>query len=343
MLCEESVSEFYKNKIEEEEKYTKNGPLKRVIYKDKLYESSMKYGVKNDFAGDDLYAINDSNTILHKYKNRLLVLVTNQCACECAYCFRQVNRRTSIVQLSIEEITKNVINYLKEHKFVKEVILSGGDPILLGKEKIEYFLQKISSETHIKDFRLHTRTIVYSPSLITEDIIELLAKYNIRLVFHIVHPYEICKCVENKITEIQKKGIRCYNQFPMLRGINDHIDIIVCLLYKLDNCGVRNLSIFVTDPLNCIEEYRVSIKRCYNMWQELETEYPAWMNSTKMVFDSAIGKVNIKDLLEYDEEKCGYWFKRAGEKIFFNDISKDIDVPGDKEIMLWRKQFEEVK
>lgn len=342
-LCGEIVNAFYKEKIEQEEKYVKDGPLKKVIYKDEIYKASEKYGVFNDYAGDDLYSINDSDTILHKYSDRLLVLVTSQCVCECAYCFRQVNRMTSIAKLSIDEITKNVINYVKEHREIKEVIISGGDPIILGAKKLAYFLEKISMETQIKDFRLHTRAIAYAPDLIAEDIMELLAKYDVRLVFHIVHPYEICACVEDKMKEIQKKGIRCYNQFPLLRGINDNVEVIACLLYMLDQNRVRNLSIFITDPLNCIEEYRVSIKRSYEMWQELEISYPAWLNATKMVFDSGIGKVNIKDLLEFDEEKCGYWFKRGEKRIFFPDIPKEIDVPGDLKSMLWKDRIEEKK
>ncbi len=339
----ELVNEFYKRKIEEEEKYVKNGPLKRVIYKDKCYGSSTQYGVVNDYAGDNLYAIDESDTILHKYSNRLLVLVTSKCICECAYCFRQVNRRTNISEVAIEKITDNVIDYVNNHKEVKEVIISGGDPIILGAKKLSYFLEKISKETHIRDFRLHTRSIVHSPDIITKEIIELLAKYDVRLVFHIVHPYEICTYVEDKIKEIQKKGIRCYNQFPLLRGINDNVKVIASLLYLLDNNRIRNLTIFITDPLIDIEEYRVSIRRSYEIWAELEMNYPAWLNATKMVFDSSIGKIAIKDMIELDEEKQGYWFRRGEKKIFFPDIPEEIDEAGDLNSMLWKDKGDKIQ
>ena len=307
-----------------------------MIYKDACYGVSEQYGVINDYAGDNIYAIDESDTILHKYSDRLLVLVTSKCVCECAYCFRQVNRRTSISEISIEQITDNVINYVNNHKEIKEVIISGGDPIILGEKRLAYFLENISNSTHIRDFRLHTRTIVYSPDLITKDIIHLLAKYNVRLVFHIVHPYEICTYVESKITEIQRDGVRCYNQFPLLRGINDNVKVIASLLYILDSNKIRNLSIFITDPLVDIEEYRVSIKRSYNIWENLEMNYPAWLNSTKMVFDSSVGKIAIKDMIEYDEEKQGYWFKRGDKKMFFPDIPEEVDKEGDVNVMLWK-------
>lgn len=334
------VSEFYKKKIEEEEKYVKNGPLKKVIFKDENYGVSEQFGVFNDYAGDNIYAIDETDTVLHKYANRLLVLVTSKCVSECGYCFRQTNRRTCISEIEIEETTRKVVEYVNAHSEVKEVIVSGGDPITMGASKLSYFYEKLAENTHVRDFRLHTRSIVYSPELITKEIIDVLAKYDVRLVFHIVHPYEICECVEAKVREIQKAGIRCYNQFPMLRGINDNIEVLVALLYVLDKNRIRNLSIFITDPLICIEEYRVSIRRSHEMWTELQLNYPAWLNSTKMVFDSSIGKIGIKDLDRYDEERQGYWFKRGEKDMFFPDIPEEIDVPGKVENMLWKKGVE---
>ena len=331
------VSDFYKKKIEEEEKYVKNGPLKKVIFRCENYGASKQFGVDNDYAGDNIYAIDETDTILHKYANRLLVLVTSNCISECGYCFRQTNRRTCISEVEIEVITKKVVDYVNAHNEVKEVIISGGDPIILGAAKLSYFIENVIKNTHVRDVRLHTRSIVYSPDLITKDIIDVLAKYDVRLVFHIVHPYEICTYVEAKMKEIQKAGVRCYNQFPLLRGINDNVEVLTSLLYVLDKNRIRNLSIFITDPLICIEEYRVSIGRSYEMWKELELNYPAWLNATKMVFDSSIGKISIKDLLRFDEEKQGYWFKRGEKEMFFPDIPKEIDVPGNVENMLWKK------
>lgn len=335
--CEETISAFYRNKIREEEKYVEYGPLKRAVQKDVHYQNSSEYGVENDFAGDDMCAIDSSNAILHKYSDRLLVLMTRKCVSECAYCFRQVNRQTNIAELEVIEITNRVIAYLKQHDTVKEVILSGGDPILLGDEKLAYFFKRVSSETNIKNFRLHTRSIVYMPDLLADSVIKVLSDYHVRLIFHIIHPYELCDTVKQKIKFICDSGIRCYNQFPLLRGINDHVAVISELLYILDQNRVRNLSIFITDPLNCIEEYRVSIKRCYEMWQCLETQYPSWINATKMVFDSSIGKVNIKNLIEYDRDRGGYWFQRQDKKIFFKDIPGEVDTPGDLTAMLWKK------
>ena len=209
---------------------------------------------------------------------------------------------------------------------------------MLGAEKIEKILAELCERTDVRNYRLHTRSIVYAPELINQEIIKVLSKYNVRTVFHVIHPYEICNIVEKKVTEIVQAGVRCYNQFPLLRGINDHIMVITKLLEILDQNRIRNLSIFVTDPLNSIEEYRVSIRRSFEMWTELELCYPSWLNSTKMVFDSQIGKVHIKDIIMYDEEKEGYWFARGKEKIFFKDIPSDKEKPGVLTEMLWKER-----
>ncbi len=330
---------LYDKKVQEEQEALKGkrGPLERAILKDINYVIKGDSGVKNDYAGDNIYTINDENTILHKYDNRLLVLVTKNCVKSCAYCFRQINLETSIEEEKehFEKLVNQVILYLSNHLEINEVILSGGDPITLGYEKLKYFFEKIRNMSNINDIRLHTRAIVYEPSLITKDIIELLNIYNVRIVFHIIHPYEICEIVKEKICEIICSGVRCYNQFPLLRNINDNIEVISKLLFLLDMNHVRNLTIFIPDPIILLEEYRVSIKRILEIAQQLETSYPAWISATRFVFDSANGKVSISNLVEIDEEKNIAVFVKNGKKVIFPDLPQSIDVKGDLVTMLW--------
>ncbi len=91
------------------------------------------------------------------------------------------------------------------------------------------------------DIRIHTRSIVYEPSVFTKKMIDLLSKYNVRLVFHINYPYELDDVVEKKINEIRQSGIRMYSQFPLLRGINDNSKVLIKLLIKMDELNIRPL------------------------------------------------------------------------------------------------------
>lgn len=92
---------------------------------------------------------------------------------------------------------------------VKEVILSGGDPLSVGYENLSYVLENLKEW----NVRIHTRSVVYDPSIIDNKIIELLSKYNVRLVFHINHPYEICETVEEKIKKYTKIILKCMLNF----------------------------------------------------------------------------------------------------------------------------------
>lgn len=326
----------YGSTLDEEKKFFERkeeneiGPLSRALLRTK---SDGKYGVYNDYAGDDIYAINNNKTIIHKYKDRLLILVTDKCVMQCAYCFRQVNLGEFVHQ-DFEALVDDVISYLHKHPEIEEVIFSGGDPITLGAENLEYFYERIVSEAEVKHFRLHTRSIVYAPEMLSEEILSCLKKYDVRLIFHIIHPYEVYDEVEKKIKEIIDCGIRCYNQFPILRNVNDDVCVLKRLLETLDKNHVRNLTMFIPDPLNMLEEYRVSIGRVATMFEEMETTMSSWINSTRCMFDSVDGKISIKNLIKI-EANIAYF--RKGEKIVeFPDIPAEIDIPGKVENMLWK-------
>lgn len=174
--------------------------------------------------------------MIRKYEERVLLLVTESCFSNCQYCFRQdiLSEGKSVKKsLDAEDVGK-IVAFLKRNPEISEAILSGGDPMTLDVRNLEMIFKRLSEETPVKSFRLHTRSVAYDPKSLTAEKIDLLAKYDVRLVFHIVHPYEICDTVEKKIREIRAKGIRMYNQFPLLRGINDHHQVLIEHLGKLD-------------------------------------------------------------------------------------------------------------
>lgn len=327
---------LYEDILYEEKKYFTercyrgNGPLTHSLVRT---ESMGKYGVHNDYAGDDVYAVNEKHTIIHKYSDCVLILATKQCVKRCAYCFRQINL-DFFEETDFYEFANSVLEYLKKHEEVEELILSGGDPITLGADKLQYLLAAIACNTKVNNFRLHTRSIVYAPDMISDEIIAVLKKYDVRLIFHIIHPYEIYDAVEEKIAKIHQMGIRCYNQFPILRNINDNVKILKNILDLLDRNRVRNLTMFIPDPLNTLEEYRVSIKRVAAMYDELEKTTRSWINATRCMFDSVQGKISIKNLLRIENNIA--YFKKNDEIVEFPDIPDDVDIPGDLSKMLWR-------
>lgn len=328
-----AITNFYKRKVNEEQDFlnSRQGPLSRVVEIDDniILEN---YGVINDFAGDEIYKVNDEGTILHKYKDRILVLVTEKCISNCAYCFRQKKLYDSAID--IEKLLDQLEMYLDNNTGVKEVIISGGDFMAYNFKVISEILGRIKGRRDI-DIRLHTRAIVFEPALFTEEIIELFEHYDVRLYFHIVHPYEICDIVKNKILKIAGK-IRCYNQFPLLHGINDNVEVIKMLIQKLDECRVKNVVIYVADPLSFLGQYRVPIRSCLKLKHDLEETSPSWMNSFRMVFDSSYGKVNIDRFIQKDLDKQICYFNHKGQIVEFPDFPEELYEESDIKFLLWK-------
>lgn len=231
---------------------------------------------------------------------------------------------------NIENKVKVLKEYLKQNPGIKEVILSGGDPLTIGYNNMKFVLEELANY----DIRIHTRGIVYDPSIFTEKVISLLSKYKVRLVFHINHPYEIDDIVESKINEIRTQGIRMYSQFPLLRGINDNAKVLIELLKKMDELNIRPLSIFIPDPISYGAVNRISVERIEKIIDEVNWKTPSWINSVRFVMDTTIGKVRRENIIKR-EGKC-LTFMREGKTVEYYDLDDGIDVPSDINILLWK-------
>lgn len=329
------ITDFYKKKILEEiDNIGIGGPLYRSVIpvKDKI---ELKTSVETrDYVEEEKHnPVDNCDYIIQKYDNRLVFIITDVCFAHCQYCFRTYNL-SKFQQSNLKETIKNKIQvlkkYLKDNPTIKEVIFSGGDPLSIGYENMKYALDELKEW----DIRIHTRAIVYEPSIFDDNIIKLLSDNNVRLVFHINHPYEIDDTVEKKINEIRSAGIRMYSQFPLLRGINDHSKVLIKLLTKMDELNIRPLSIFIPDPISYGAVNRISAKRLEKIMDEVNWGTPSWINSTRFVMDTTIGKVRRENILEKNG-KC-IMFTRDGKTVEYYDLDDGIDIPSPIEKLLWR-------
>lgn len=221
------VSEFYMKKVVDEVNHIGvGGPLYKSVIPTKE-----KIGVKTsvetrDYVEEDKHLpIEGVDYIIQKYSDRVLVIITDICFAHCQYCFRTYNL-SKFQQSNLKETIKNKVDtlkeYLKNKEEVREIILSGGDPLSIGYDNLCYVLENLKHW----NIRIHTRGIVYNPEIFDDKTIKLLAKYKVRLVFHINHPYEICEEVEDTINKINDSKVKMYAQFPLLRGINDNAIVL---------------------------------------------------------------------------------------------------------------------
>jgi lysine 2,3-aminomutase len=335
------VTPYYQKLVEEELAVLKNtnGPIYKVVYPTPERLKVRAPGEVKDFVEDrDNMPEGLGDMVLRKYRNRLLFLITDKCAAHCMYCFRQdvLAEQHERDVPTFDTKLGRLIQYLQARPEVEEVIFSGGDPLNVPLRMLRASLERISRETSVTNFRLHTRNAAFAPKAFTPEACRLLGDYNVRLVLHMVHPYEIRDEAVAVIKSVQSFGVRCYSQFPVLRGINDHAAVLERLLRRLDELGVRPLSLFIADPINYSASFRIPLARLFSIMDELNWRTSAWINSVRLVLDSPIGKVRREDISGWDKEAGVVTFSRDGEQVVYPDFPQEFDEQGDLQTLLWK-------
>jgi KamA family protein len=317
----------------------RTGPLYRCVYPTPERLKVRAPGEVPDFVADRGNMPNGlDDVVVHKYDDRVLFLITQHCAGHCMYCFRQDVLSDQIVRPAprIESKLDLLVAYLRARPQIQEVILSGGDPLSVPVASLELVLRRLREETDVQHVRLHTRNVVFAPHTLTKRRCEMLAESRARLVFHVVHPYELVSAVNACVLRARSHGVRCYAQFPLLRGVNDHPRVLERLLGALDDLDVRPLSMFVPDPINYSASFRIGLARLFAIVDELHVSTPAWINAVRVVLDTPIGKVRRDDMVAWDRDSGRVIFERCGQRIEYVDLPQELDVPGDLATLLWK-------
>ena len=205
--------------------------------------------------------------LIHKYKNRALIIASRSCSIHCQYCFRKnFEYKVHDIFSNLEEI----VSYLKSHIEIDEVILSGGDPFTLSDEKLKQIIDPINDIRHIKTIRFHTRTLVVIPGRIRSGFINYLKglKLNIVIVFHINHPNEIGSKFINFINELE--DFRLLNQSVLLKGVNDKPETLKALSIKLFEVGVLPYYLHLLDEVEGSEHFFISEKDAKSIHKNLQ-------------------------------------------------------------------------
>lgn len=202
--------------------------------------------------------------ITHRYPDRVLFYVSHSCAVYCRFCTRKrkVGNCNSVTSANIKE----GIRYIREHREIRDVIISGGDPFLLPDDKIEYILSSIRSIPHVQIIRFGTRTPVTLPQRITESLCSILSKYHpVYINTHFNHPDEITPESKKACLMLANAGTPLGNQSVLLRGVNDTPEIFRTLLHKLLQIRVRPYYIYQADLVMGTEHFRTSVSTGLNI------------------------------------------------------------------------------
>lgn len=197
----------------------------------------------------------------HRYPDRVLLLLTDQCAMYCRHCTRRRKAGEHDAPMPTEYVEK-ALDYIREHKEVRDVILSGGDPLTLGDERLDEILGKLSQIEHVDIVRLGTRLPVVLPQRITDSLLAVLKKYKfVWLNTHYNHPNELGEDARQALAKLSEAGIPLGNQSVLLKGINDNVDVMKALVHKLVKNRVRPYYIYQCDLSEGIGHFRTPVAK----------------------------------------------------------------------------------
>lgn len=211
----------------------------------------------------------DVSCIVHRYPDRVLFHVTNLCPTYCRHCSRKVHASHDSI-VSGRSIIDSGIAYIRERPEIRDVLLSGGDPLTVGDNKIEYVLSRLRQIQHIEIIRIGTRAPVTLPQRITPEFCRMIKKYHpIWINTHFNHPNEVTSEAELAIERLLESGVPVGNQSVLLKGINDSVDVMKRLVHSLVKARVRPYYLYHADLVRGAEHFRTSIAEGINIIENL--------------------------------------------------------------------------
>ncbi|MFA0415013.1 EF-P beta-lysylation protein EpmB [Vibrio renipiscarius] len=211
---------------------------------------SDEFAVQEGYSSDPLEEQNNANPgLLHKYRNRALMIVKGGCAINCRYCFRrhfpyQDNKGS-------KSAWQHSLDYIAAHPELNEVILSGGDPLMAKDDELAWLMEGIANIGHIKRLRIHSRLPVVIPSRVTEALLTLFSqtRLSVVLVTHINHANEINAEFTAKMAQLKAHGVTLLNQGVLLKGVNDTVEAQVNLSEALFDAHILPYYLHVLDKV----------------------------------------------------------------------------------------------
>lgn len=228
--------------------------------------------------------------IVHRYPDRILFLTTDFCSSNCRYCTRSrlVNRET----IAKKEWDKG-IEYIRNHKEIRDVLLSGGDIFTMEDDKIEYLLKNIRSIEHVEFLRIGTKVPVVLPQRITKKLTKMLSKYHpLFLSIHFTHPDELTPEVKEVCERLANAGIPLGSQTVLLKGVNDNIDTIKKLMHELLKIRVKPYYLYQCDKVVGTFHFRTTIEKGLEIIRMLQGHTSGYA-IPRFIIDSHLGKIEV--------------------------------------------------
>lgn len=215
--------------------------------------------------------------LLHKYAGRALIVSTGQCAINCRYCFRR-----HFPYRDFQPDTRqwqHIYGYLQNDQTIKEVILSGGDPLSLSDSRLKTLITELSKLKQLKVLRIHTRLPVVIPQRICPELLDWVKNASIKIVMvlHVNHANEIDDEVSQSIQQLADSGVHLLNQAVLLKGVNDSAEAIVKLSWRLFDIGVQPYYLHLMDKVKNASHFDLSTEVASSMMETVQDQLPGYL------------------------------------------------------------------
>ncbi|MFC1563350.1 KamA family radical SAM protein [candidate division KSB1 bacterium] len=234
----------------------------------------------------------------HKYRDTALLLVNDVCGGYCRFCFRK-----RLFMNGNDEAMKNTepgIRYIEKHPEINNVLLTGGDPFLLGTKKLEKIISRLRQIEHVSMIRIGTKMPAFNPFRIINDdyLPEMLSKYStiekkIYVMTHFNHPRELTGIALEGIDILHKAGVLTANQTPFIRGVNDDPVTLQELFNTLADAGIPPYYVFICRPTRGNMSYTVPIEQCIEIFDEARVRCSGLAKRARLAMSHASGKIEV--------------------------------------------------
>ncbi len=218
--------------------------------------------------------------MLHKYRSRVLLILSAACAVHCRYCFRRhfpyENHQTG------GQVSPAILNYLRAHPEVDEVILSGGDPLTLSDRAIAAWVDALEEVAQVRRLRIHTRLPIVLPERVTPTLAATFEATRLQtvLVVHANHPRELDSQVADAMNALVQANVKLFNQSVLLRGVNDRVDVLADLSEELFRIGVQPYYLHLLDPVAGAAHFQVDEEQAAHLYDALRARLSGYLVPT---------------------------------------------------------------
>ncbi|MEE9498414.1 MAG: KamA family radical SAM protein [Nitrospinaceae bacterium] len=312
-------------------------PIRRIVMPD--VQELDDWG-KLDASDEESYTV--AKGVEHKYDSTALLLVNEVCAAYCRFCFRK-----RLFMDENEEVTKDVsegLEYIRRHKEINNVLLTGGDPLIMSTSKLEPIIQKVREVDHVNIIRIGTKIPAFNPMRIYNDpsLEAMFRRYStpekrIYVMAHFNHPRELTPEAVRGLSFLLNAGAIVVNQTPMIAGVNDDPDVLAEMFNKLSYIGVPPYYVFQCRPTLGNRIYVTPLEEAFEIFETARTRCSGLAKRARFVMSHATGKIEVVGLTEKyiyfkylraaDEDTDAKFmvFKRNPDAYWFDDYKELVD------------------